>query len=391
MPMHPAESAASLRDLFHELIELEPGPRAKRLAALDIPEESRLRLQALLVFDEIAALRPGQRDARFTGGDLTADVSDRVQAMLAADVRMPALARAATDVIGRLREDDEMLGLSLIGTRIGTFRLLAVIGQGGSSAVFRAEREAGDGSQTVALKLLRTGLYSANAQRRFRREQAILAQLTHPNIASLIESGVSSAGIPYIAMELVDGLPITKAADARGLDVEQRLGWFSTLCRTIEAAHASLVVHRDLKPSNLLVTHAGDLRVLDFGIAKLVDEDKFATHTQSIAFTPGYAAPEQFSTLPPTTAMDVYSLGVVLGELLTGRKLTGNLRASVAIATVGENDAPLPTGLPPRTALVGRLRGDLDAILVTALADEPARRYRSAGAFADDIERYLER
>ncbi len=167
------------------------------------------------MFDEIATLGPVQREARITDGNITAEVSDRVQAMLAADVRMPVLARATTDVIGRLRDDDEMLGRSLVGTRIGTFRLLELIGQGGSSAVFRAEREAGDGSQLVALKLLRTGLYSADAQRRFRREQSILAQLTHPNIASLIESGVSSAGIPYIAMELVDGMPITKAADAR--------------------------------------------------------------------------------------------------------------------------------------------------------------------------------
>jgi serine/threonine-protein kinase len=391
MRTQPADSAAPLRGFFHELIELDPGLRAARIAALDLPEESRLRLQAMLLFDEIAALGPGQRESRITDGNITAEVSDRVQAMLAADVRMPVLARATTDVIGRLRDDDEMLGRSLVGTRIGTFRLLELIGQGGSSAVFRAEREAGDGSQLVALKLLRTGLYSAAAQRRFRREQAILAQLTHPNIASLIESGVSSAGIPYIAMELVDGMPITKAADARELDVQQRLVWFSTLCRTIEAAHASLVVHRDLKPSNLLVTRAGDLRVLDFGIAKLVDDDELATRTQSIAFTPGYAAPEQFSTSPPTTAMDVYSLGVVLGELLTGRKLTGNVRASVAIAVVGAEDPPLPSGLPSRSALIGRLRGDLDAILATALAEEPVRRYRSAGALADDVERYLAR
>ena len=147
-------------------------------------------------------------------------------------------------------------------------------------------------------------------------------------------------------MELVDGVPITQAADARGLNLVQRLAWFSKLCRTIEAAHTALIVHRDLKPSNLFVTAEGDLKVLDFGIAKLVDNDEHTTRTQSIALTPEYAAPEQYGPAPVTTAVDVYALGVVLGELLTGMRLTGGIRASRAVAATEDTDS-LPRGLPP--------------------------------------------
>jgi len=381
----------ALRELFDEVVELAPEAREAKIAEWDLPPAIGVRLKAMVVFDDLVELSPEQRQARIAALDLSEAVRVRLDAMLVADTRAPALLRAsAAEAIGNLRDDvDEVLGQSLVGTCIGNFRLLALIGHGGSSVVFRAERAAGDGSQTVALKLLRTGLYSADAQRRFRREQSILAQLTHPNIANLIEGGVSSAGIPYIAMEMVDGLPITEAASARELDVEQRLAWFHTLCRTIEAAHNALIVHRDLKPSNLMVTRDGDLKVLDFGIAKLIDNDEYATRTQSISLTPEYAAPEQYGSAPQTTAVDVYALGIVLGELLTGKRLSGETRASAAV--LADQGAPLPQGLPERKLLARRLRGDLDAILACALADESALRYHSAGAFADDIERYLAR
>ena len=380
----------ALRELFDEVVELAPEAREAKIAELDLPPAIGVRLKAMVVFDDLVELSPEQRQTRIAALNLSEPVRTRLDAMLIADTRAPALLKAsAAEAIGHLRDDvDEVLGQSLVGTCIGNFRLLELIGHGGSSVVFRAERAAGDGSQTVALKLLRTGLYSADAQRRFRREQSILAQLTHPNIANLIEGGVSSAGIPYIAMEMVDGLPITEAASARELDVEQRLAWFHTLCRTIEAAHNALIVHRDLKPSNLMVTRDGDLKVLDFGIAKLIDNDEYATRTQSISLTPEYAAPEQYGSAPQTTAVDVYALGMVLGELLTGKRLCGETRASAAVVSTA---TPLPHGLPERKLLARRLRGDLDAILACALADESVLRYHSAGAFADDIERYLAR
>ena len=378
-----------MRDLFDALVELGPSRRAAKIAALNLPDDVRVQLESMLAFDEVIELAPVERARHVEVLRLPEPVEARLRDMLAADNSMPAAVRGSVaEAIERIcANDDDALGQSLIGTQIGNFRLLSMIGQGGSSAVFRAERPAGDGAQIVALKLMRTGLYSANEQRRFRREQALLAQLTHPNIARLIEGGVSAAGIPYIAMELVDGLPITRAAIQRGLTLEQRLLWFAKLCRTIEAAHATLIVHRDLKPSNLFVTTDGELKVLDFGIAKLVDEDTHVTRTQSVAFTPGYAAPEQVRGGGAlTTAVDVYALGVVLGELLTGELLSGARRASEAVAAGVE---PLPNGLPPRAVLARQLRGDVDAILASALADEAALRFRSAGAFADDVERYV--
>jgi serine/threonine-protein kinase len=389
LSVEEATPRSRLRELFDALVELGPEQRQARIAELDLTDELRVQLESMLAFDEVIELAPAERAGHLESLDLPQPVNARLRMMLAADSSVPAAVRGSVaEAIERIcANDDDALGQSLIGTQIGNFRLLSMLGQGGSSAVFRAERAAGDGSQLVALKLLRTGLYSATEQRRFRREQALLAQLTHPNIAHLIEGGVSAAGIPYIAMELVDGLPITRAANVRGLDVEQRLHWFAKLCRTIEAAHAALIVHRDLKPSNLFVTADGELKVLDFGIAKLVDEDTHVTRTQSVAFTPGYAAPEQLHGGPLTTAVDVYALGVVLGELLTGQQLGGARRASDAVAADLE---PLPNGLPPRIALVRRLRGDLDAILASALAEEPAMRFRSAGALADDVERHLD-
>jgi eukaryotic-like serine/threonine-protein kinase len=379
----------TLRHLFDEIVELPPSLREAKIGALDIGEAARANLRMMVAFDELIRIPPDQRDDELANLTLTDADRVRLKHMLATDARVPELLQTTAQTPARLGGDDE-LAQSLVGTNIGTFRLLALIGQGGSSVVFSAERAAGDGSQVVAVKLLRTGLYSADAQRRFRREQAILAQLTHPNIASLIEGGVSDAGIPYIAMELVDGVPITRAASARALSIEQRLILFCKLCRTIEAAHAALIVHRDLKPSNLLITRSGELKVLDFGIARLVDVDDTATRTQSVALTPEYAAPEQYRAGPLTTAVDIYALGVVLGELLTGKRLVANARASHSVAAkISDDKNQTPSGLPAPQELTRKLRGDLDSILMTALADDPAMRYRSADAFADDIERYL--
>jgi serine/threonine-protein kinase len=336
-------------------------------------------------------LAPDERRARLDALSLTDHELARLHALFDADRGPPSLLSVAVvDVIDRLSVDSDLIR-GLIGSNVGSFRLLALIGEGGSSAVFRAERAAGSGAQTVALKLLRTGLFSADGQRRFRREQSILAQLTHPNIAHLIEGGISDAGIPYIAMEFVDGRPITQEADARALSLAGRLRLFAILCRAIDAAHAALVVHRDLKPSNVFVTHQGELKVLDFGIAKLLDDDASAMRTQSIMLTPEYAAPEQYGVGPVTVAVDVYALGVLLGELLTGKRLGSSAKTSASASVLGAQPLSTLPGLPPRAVLARQLHGDLDAIIANALADEPALRYRSAGALADDIECYLEK
>jgi len=384
----------SLRNHFEELVDLHPEARSARMKELRLSTQDAIVLAGMLAFDQLSTLPESLRASELDAMALSPAITDKVRGMLHADGVAPILLRnTAKQVIHHIESDDSSDSTvrdDLVGHVVGSFRITAFLAEGGSSVVFRAEREVGDGSQQVALKLLRTGLFSKSARRRFRREQAILAQLTHPNIARLIEGGVSAAGVPYIAMELVEGLPIHRAANARALDIRGRLTLFLTLCRTIEAAHASLIVHRDIKPSNILITDKGGLKVLDFGIAKLVaDQDSEHPQTSTISLTPEYAAPEQYRSMPVTTAVDVYALGMVLGELLTGRRLSKVTRASSALAS-GKGPDPLPTqGLPTRAALARELRGDLDAILAMAVAENPKARYPTAAALGDDIERYL--
>lgn len=339
-------------------------------------------------FDELIDLVPAQREAWFAAHALDAGLERELRAMLAADRHdAPLLATSAAALAQHYTpaQDD---GAGLVGSRIGPYRLGEVLGQGGSSVVFRAQRASGAGTQTVALKLLRTGLFSADGQRRFRREQGVLAQLSHPHIAGLIEGGISEAGIPYIAMEFVDGLPITACAQARALGLRARLELLVTVCRAIDSAHRNLVVHRDLKPSNVLVNTAGEIKVLDFGIARLIDDDQQATQTSAISLTPGYAAPEQYLPGPVTTATDIYALGILLGELLTGQ-LPRRSPARYDLSRRCADVAAVPAGMPAAGVLARLLRGDLDAIYSTATAQDPGCRYHSAALLADDLERYL--
>jgi len=274
------------------------------------------------------------------------------------------------------------------GSSVGPFTLMEKLGEGGSSIVFRAERVQAGVTQEVALKLLRRGLYSQDEQRRFRSERTALAQLRHPGIARLIEGGVTDAGVPYIALELIDGEAITDHARNQHLDLRQRVELFVSVCRAVEAAHRALIVHRDLKPSNVLVTREGEVKLLDFGIAKLLDANGDGTHTLHQAMTPAYAAPEQFNLGQITTATDVYALGVLLGELVTGQRLNG---ADTGTPSSRITDNAADGTLPDTPAQTRReVRGDLDNILRKSLDMIPERRYASAGAFADDIGRLLD-
>ncbi|MBO9664337.1 tetratricopeptide repeat protein [Dokdonella sp.] len=333
------------------------------------------------LFERAVPLAPAER-AAFLAACADANLRERLRRLLDADDRgAGSLGSNVETVADRLGEADCTPVLPA-GTRIGPFELLDVLGEGGSSTVFRAARTQGGVRQQVALKLLRRGLYSPDAQRQFRRERLALAQLQHPGIARLIEGGVTESGLAYIALDLVDGMPITDYARARRLDLRARLGLFLQVCRAVEAAHRALIVHRDLKPSNVLVTAAGEVKLLDFGIAKLLEGDD-ETQTRLPAFTPAYAAPEQKRGDLVTTATDVYALGVLLGELVTGERLGDGRTPS---GQVGDRNEP---GALPATPPVTRrlLRGDLDTIVLKALDEDPARRYASAGAFADDVER----
>jgi serine/threonine-protein kinase len=344
------ESTPTLRDLFEEALTLSPDARARRLSECCRDPAMRAELQRMLAAD-------AAEGEWLAAGD----------------------AASAAQVIGETPAAEPLPA----GGRIGPFELLEVLGEGGSSTVFRAFRDVEDVRQYVAVKLLARGLYTAEARRRFHHEREALARLRHPGIARLIEGGIADNGLAYIALELVEGKPITHYAQEHELSERQRLILFLRVCRAVESAHRALIVHRDLKPSNVLVTADGEMKLVDFGIAKLLDDTEDATRTRHQALTPAYAAPEQFTPGAITTATDVYALGVLLRELLTGeRKAPGDTHTPRITAT---------SAAPSRPKRARKLRGDLANIVTKATAPEPEQRYGSGGALAEDIERYLDR
>ena len=273
------------------------------------------------------------------------------------------------------------------GSRVGPYQLVSELGHGGMGTVWLAERHDGKLNRRVALKLPHAHLLSGALRPRFERERDILAALSHANIASLYDAGLSESGRPYLAMEWVDGVPITQFCLERHLSIDARLELFYQVLGAVAYAHAHLVAHRDLKPSNIMVTHEGQVKLLDFGIAKLLagDDGVRADMTQigGLAVTPDYAAPEQFTGAPVTAAVDVYALGVVLFELLTGvrprRAPRGEEHVEPPLASASAKNAD---------QLRRTLQGDLDAILAKAMQPDPELRYASVGAFADDLRRY---
>ncbi|MEM1057472.1 MAG: serine/threonine-protein kinase [Bacteroidota bacterium] len=284
-----------------------------------------------------------------------------------------------------------------VGREVGPWRLTGRLGEGGMGVVYRAERTGADFEQEAALKLVGRGLAPRAIVERFREERRILARLAHPGIARLLDGGMSTDGQPYFAMELVDGAPLTRYAEGRELNVDARLALFLNVCDAVAYAHRNLVVHRDLKPSNILVadddTHQPTVRLLDFGIAKALTDDEDAdlrTQTGAI-MTPAYAAPEQVRREPVTTATDVYALGVVLYELLAGTRpyeIGPEAPPTTVEKMVCETDPPPPSAVAP-PGVSSRLGGDLDTIVLKALEKEPARRYASAEALAEDLRRHL--
>jgi serine/threonine protein kinase len=222
-----------------------------------------------------------------------------------------------------------------IGRRIGVYQILEEIGEGGMGEVYRAIRADGQYKKEVAIKMVRGGYDSKSILERFRHERQILASLDHPNIARLIDGATTEEGIPYLVMELIDGIPIDQYCDEHKLGVEDRLQLFRQVCGAVQYAHQRLVIHRDIKPSNILVTKEGTPKLLDFGIAKLLDPSAGPETTMARPMTPEYASPEQIRGETITTATDVYSLGVVLYRLLTGRSpYPGNAHTAHELARV---------------------------------------------------------
>jgi eukaryotic-like serine/threonine-protein kinase len=291
------------------------------------------------------------------------------------------------------------------GTIVGPWRLERMLGEGGMGQVWLGGRADGLYQRRVAIKLLRPGLVEPNLRLRFNREREILARLAHPHIARLLDAGVSHDGQPYLTLEYIEGEPITDWCRARLVSLETRLKLFAQVCAAVSHAHANLIVHRDLKPSNILVTPAGEVRLLDFGIAKLLDSDgppPEQTRTGVRAFTLHYAAPEQIRGEAVTTMTDVYSLGVVLHELLSGARPYRLTRESDAAfeEAILRDDPQKPSqsitrGRDAQNMSVAAMRrharvlaGDLDNIVLKALAKRPEQRYPSVEALAQDLQRY---
>jgi len=336
-------------------------------------------------------------------------VADDVEALLAEHSLLSA--EGFLDVPVSVRREQ----LPLAGLAVGAYTLVSPIGHGGMGSVWLAARSDGRFEGEAALKLLNHSLVGRAGEERFRREGTILARLTHPHIARLIDAGVSSTGQPYLVLERIDGRHIDRYCDDEQLGIEDRIRLFLDVQSAVAHAHASLIVHRDLKPSNVLVAADGQVKLLDFGIAKLLEGDEadaadtMLTREGEFALTPKYAAPEQVTGGPITTATDVYALGVLLFELLTGQHPTGvgarspaefvkavadtePLRLSTAIgAGINPEAATLATKRATTPDRLRRaLRGDLDTIVAKALKQDPAERYESVAEFADDLRRFLD-
>jgi serine/threonine-protein kinase len=356
-------------------------------------------------FDRLVELPAHERRHRLDElAACDAALAAEVRTLLDADERASLLDAAASAVVPDLLVDG-----APSGRQAGAYRLLHVIGEGGMGVVWLGERGDGAFEQRVAVKVLKRGMDTQAILRRFLQERRILARLHHPHVVRLLDGGMSGDGRPFYVMDHVDGVPLTAYAARERLDVVARVALLAKVAQAVAYAHGQLVVHRDLKPSNVLVDAGGEPRVLDFGIAKLLEEsgEQTRTGTGLRVLSPAYAAPEQILGEAIGTATDVYALGLLLCELLVGRlphqrssapaQLAQDAadetseRASALAARLAstEVDALYGGGFEPRR-LAQALAGDLDLIVATALQRDPARRYPTAAAFADDLRRWLE-
>lgn len=343
-------------------------------------------------FDAVLDQPAAQRRAWIDAHCPDPAVRDRLRALLAVHEQTQPLPidLPVAALVDSVAGDEAPAPEVAIGTRIGAFRLVAPLGRGGMATVYLGEREGVDFHQRVAVKLLRRGFHSDLQQALFRRERQTLAALSHPNIARLIDGGVTADGIPYLVLDYVDGPTLTGYAAEHRLGVPARLRLFGEVCDAVAAAHRQLIVHRDLKPSNILVDADGKPKLLDFGIARLLQDTGDDEERLPGALTPGYAAPEQYAAGAVSTATDVYALGVLLYELLLGERPDAS-RAGLASEHALRADPVRWSAPASRREMRAALRGDLDCILAKALSARPEERYPSAGALAADVRRHLRR
>jgi eukaryotic-like serine/threonine-protein kinase len=335
------------------------------------------------LFDEVCDLAPEQRDAHLDASGASTDLVAEVRALVAAESSGgQRMVRPVAALFARMPETELD-----VGDRVGVWQLVEKLASGGMGAVYRAERADGHFQQQAAIKLLR-GFPTEDALALLSSERQILAGLQHPHIARLLDGGATPGGQPYLVMEYVDGIAIDHWCEEKQLSLPARLRLFRNVCRAVAFAHQRLIVHCDLKPSNVLVRADGSPVLLDFGIARALDRAR-ERDNDAFYYTPGYASPEQIEGAPVSVASDVYSLGLILFELVAGRKA----RRSAQDTTVAE----LTRGLRRPSELAGeqcrwrrQLRGDIDAIILRATAQHAGLRYASADALAEDIERHLD-
>jgi len=358
----PPDRWQRLEELFHAMLELPAESRAESLSAA-CGDDTELRADVERLLDSHA------QASKFVSG-------------------------AAAGV--------ESVAASVVpeGAQVGAYRIVRELGRGGMGTVYLGERADAQFEMRVAIKLIKRGMDTDAVLQRFRHERQILAGLQHPNIARLLDGGTTGNGLPYFVMEYVDGEPIDEYCRTHQVPIDQRLRLFRQVCAAVSYAHQHLVVHRDIKPSNILVTADGVPKLVDFGIAKLLDPGEnaqlLATELGAQAMTPQYASPEQLRGERVTTVSDVYALGVLLYELLAGARpydVTGKTPAESRLIVV-DSEVAKPSATAARLGEHGlsrRLRGDLDTIVITAMRKDPAERYSSVALLEDDIRRHVER
>ncbi|MFQ5462295.1 MAG: tetratricopeptide repeat protein [Phycisphaerae bacterium] len=379
--------------------------------------------QVKAILEQCFDVDPSERAVfldRACGGN--AELRRHVEGLLDSDERTtpfldPPSRGAAFEILA------DVLDASPMPTEVGRYRLVRMVGSGGMGAVYAAVRSDGEFDREVAVKVIKPGMATDDILRRFRQERQTLANLDHPNIAKLLDGGAAANGSPYLVMEFIDGTPIHRYCDERHISIEQRLKMFLDACSAVQHAHRHLIVHRDLKPGNILVTRDGVCKLVDFGISTILSGEQGQNHatvtdaSQRI-MTPQYASPEQIQGQRITTCSDVYSLGVILYELLTGHRpyQVSRRHRGAMEQVICEVDPDLPSTVVRQTReiengdgaavritpasvsslrgtqpekLYRRLKGDLDTIVLTAMQKNPDRRYTSVEQFADDINRYL--
>ncbi len=342
------------------------------------------------VYHAALELPNAEREAFITAqsGD-DAEFLNELKALLAHDAETGDLTDLVFDEVGKLAEE---LDADRVGQTLGAYELIELIGSGGMGSVFRARRTDGAFEREAAIKLIKKGMDTNRVVARFTYERQVLARLQHPNIAQLLDGGVTDDGQPYFVMEYVDGQSLMQYCDVQELGLEQRLQIFMTVCRAVTYAHQNLVVHRDIKPGNVLINAAGEVKLLDFGIAKVLDHDdpdltSMTSSQGAIGFTREYAAPEQRAGESVSMATDVFSLGVVLYELISGAR--PEFPAADEYGWVNRL-APPSSWDSHRYVSASEIRGDLDTICLHALEHQSDQRYGSAVELAADIERYLD-